>query len=154
MSSASIPVSRSAASSSASRHSLFWPVFVLMCGIGTLSLYQVMALEDQLDEVTRAVDKMDSKVKLSKHEEAMFYGLARDVLAMAPKDPNAEQIVTEFKIRQLKALKPVMFETPAPSASTNAPASDAATSLTNSPAADAPEIPDASTTTPAAAPAK
>jgi TolA-binding protein len=91
-------------------------MLVLLFGLGTLTLYQVMVLEDQLDEVTRAVDKMDGKVKLAQHEKAMFYALARDVLRMAPKDPNAEQIVIAFKLRQLQAAQPALMALANPSA--------------------------------------
>src|SRR5882672_1747210 len=100
MSAASTPVPRTSSASS-SRHTLFWPMLVFLFGAGSLAVYQVMALQDQLDSVTRAVDLMDGKVKHAQHEQNMFYGLARDVLRLAPRDPNAEQIVVDFKIRQL-----------------------------------------------------
>jgi TolA-binding protein len=91
-------------------------MLVLLFGLGTLALYQVMALEDQLDTVTRTIDKMDGKVKRVQYEKAKFYALARDVLRLAPKDPNAEQVVVDFKIRQLQAAQPALFALNAPSA--------------------------------------
>src|SRR5476649_1851394 len=108
MSSASIPAPRTPAPGSSSRHAptLFWPMFILLIGAGSLALFQVGALEDRLEEVTRAVDKIDSKVKASQHDQALFYSLSRDVLSLAPKNPNAEQIVVDFKLRQLRALQP------------------------------------------------
>jgi hypothetical protein len=81
-----------------------------------------MALEDQLDEVTRAVDHMDGRVKWAQYEKAKFFSMAKDVLRLAPKDPNAEQIVVDFKIRQLQAALPVLMDltTPSTPATTNA----------------------------------
>ena len=87
-------------------------MFILLVGAGSLALYQVQALEDRLDEVTRAVDKIDIKVKAAQHDKALFYSLGRDVLNMAPKDPNAEQVVVDFKLRELKALQPTLFDEP------------------------------------------
>jgi hypothetical protein len=111
MSSASVPAPR-ANPPSASRHSLFWPFFILLIGIGTQGVYQVMIMEDHLDEVTRAVDKMDSDLKESEHERVKYFALARDVLNLAPSDPAAEKIVVSFKIRELKASEPALFDAP------------------------------------------
>ena len=79
-------------------------------------------MEDQLDEVTRAVDKMDASVKHAQYEKAKFYALAKDVLRLAPKDTNAEQIVVDFKLRQLQAAQPALMDltTPSAPATTNA----------------------------------
>ena len=112
MSSASTPAPRVKDPSAPRSHTLFWPIFVLLVGVGWLAVYQLMTLEEQLDNVTRAVDKMDSKVKLAQHEKNLFYALARDVMVMAPQDPNAEKIVVEFKLRELKAAQPTLFEQP------------------------------------------
>jgi TolA-binding protein len=132
MSAASTPVPRSS-SPSASRHTLFWPMLVFLVGSGTLAVYQVMVLEDQLDEVTQAIDHMDGKIKRAQYEKAKFFSMAKEVLRLAPKDPNAEQIVVDFKIRQLQAAQPVLMDltTPSAPARTNAaPAQPAA--VTNS----------------------
>lgn len=91
-------------------------MFILLVGVGSLALYQVQAGEDRLSEVTSAVDKIDGKVKAAKHDEALFYALGRDVLNLAPKDPNAEQIAVDFHLRELKALKPALFDAPSPKA--------------------------------------
>ena len=113
MSAASTPVPRSKYSSdsrpSGSRHTLFWPMLIFLIGAGSLALYQVMAMEDQLDEVTQAIDKMDGKVKRAQYERAKFYAIVRDVLNLAPKDPNAQQVVTDFKLRQLQAAQPALM---------------------------------------------
>lgn len=87
-------------------------MFIFLVGAGSLAVYQVQALEDRLAEVTSAVDKIDPKVKDSLHNQALFYALGRDVLSMAPKDPNAEQIVVDFHLRELKARKPALFDAP------------------------------------------
>jgi len=113
-------------------------MLVLLFGTGTLAIYQVMALEDQLDSVTRAVDQMDVKVKHAQYEKAKFYALARDVLRLAPKDPNAEQVASDFKLQQLQAAQPALMALSTSSAATNAaPAQPAAT--TNSAPAPSPE---------------
>jgi len=88
-----------------------------------------MALEDRLDGVTQAVDHMDGNVKWALYEKAKFFSMAKDVLRLAPKDPGAEQIVVDFKIRRLQAAQPVLMDLTAPSApaTTNAaPAQPAA----------------------------
>jgi hypothetical protein len=128
MSSASIPVPRTPPPGSTPRRTFFWPMFVLIAALGTQAFYQVMALEDQLDEVTRAVDKLDPKVKAAQHDKTLFFALARDVLNLAPKDPNAEQIVVDFKIRQLKAYLPTLFELAPP---TPSPADTQTNTITN-----------------------
>jgi len=105
-------------------------MLVFLVGSGTLAIYEVMALEDQLDEVTRAIDHIDGGVKLAQHEKAVYFTMAKDVLRLAPKDPNAEQIVVDFKIRKLQAAQPVLMDLTVPSApaTTNAaPAQPAAT---------------------------
>ena len=91
-------------------------MLILLIGSGTLALYQVMALEDQLDEVTGAIDHMDGKVKWAQYEKDKFFAMAKDVLRLAPKDPNAEQVVVDFKIRQLQAAQPVLMDLSMPSA--------------------------------------
>ena len=85
-------------------------MLILLFGSGTLALYQVMTLEDRLDEVTRAIDQMDGKVKWAQREKAKFYALARDMLRLAPKDPNAEQIVVYFKLKELQAAQPELMD--------------------------------------------
>ena len=104
-------------------------MLVLLVGSGTFAVYQVMVLEDQLDEATRAVDQIDMKVKRAQYEKAKFFSMAKDVLRLAPKDPNDEQIVIDFKIRELQAAQPVLMNlsTPSAPATTNAaPAQPAA----------------------------
>jgi TolA-binding protein len=134
MSAASTPVPRSTPPS-ASRHTLFWPMLILLVGSGTLAIYQVMTLEDQLDEVTRAVDQMDAKVKRAQYEKNKFFTMAKDVLRLAPKDPNAEQIVVDFKLRQLQAAQPVLMDlsTPSAPATTNAAPTQPAAATNSAP---------------------
>jgi hypothetical protein len=109
MSSASVPAPR-ANPPSASRHTLFWPFLILLVAVGVQAVYQIEAMEDHLDEVTRAVDRMDDQVKDAQRERMKFYALARDVLNLAPNDPTAEKIVVKFKIREMKAASPTLFD--------------------------------------------
>jgi hypothetical protein len=131
MSSASIPAPRTPPPGTTSRRTFFLPILVLLVGMGLHALYQVSAQEDQLDEITRAIDKIDANVKAAQHDKALFYALARDVMNLAPKDPNAEQIVVDFKIQKLKALQPTLFELAPPP-----PAPDTPTSNVANPGAD------------------
>lgn len=121
MSSASIPAPRTPQAGQSSRRTFFWPLVVLFVGIGFHSLYQVRALQDQLDEVTRAVNKMDPKLKEAQHHKNLFYALGRDVLALAPKNPNAEQIATDFHLQELRKLQPALFDAPPTAAPVDAP---------------------------------
>lgn len=90
-------------------------MLILLLGSGTFATYQVMSMEDQLDEVTQATDKMEGKVKQAEHEKAKFYAIAREILRLAPKDTNAEQLTVYFKLRELKAAQPeLMAETQSP----------------------------------------
>jgi len=95
-------------------------MFVLLLGSGIFTIYHIMALEDQLDEATRAIDKMDGKVKWAQYEQTKFYSLAKDVLRLAPKDPNAEKVAADFKLRELQAAKPVLMDLKESPAVTNA----------------------------------
>jgi len=90
-------------------------MLILLLGSGTSVVYQVMTLEDRLDEVTRTVDQVDGKVKWAQYEKAKLFAMAKDVLLLAPKDPNAEQIVVEFKLRQLQAAQPGLMDLTSPS---------------------------------------
>jgi hypothetical protein len=134
MSAASTPAPRS--SPPAPRHSLFLPMLILLFGSGTLALYQVMAMEDQLDQVTQAVDQMDGQVKRAQYEKAKFYALAKDVLRLAPKDANAEQIAVDFKLRKLQAAQPALMDLSTPSAldTTNAAPAQPAAATNSAPA--------------------
>ena len=76
-------------------------MLIVLLGLGTLEVYHVMALEALLDDTTRAADLMDGKFKRAQYEKAKFDAVAEDLLSLAPKDPNAEQIVAHFKLRQL-----------------------------------------------------
>jgi len=121
-------------------------MLIFLFGSGTLALYHVMAMEDQLDDVTRAVDQMDGKVKRAQYEKAKFYGIARDLLQLAPKNPKAEQVVVDFKLRQLQAAQPELMA-PAPPAAPNAFATNAAPTQPVAPTNSAPAQPSQDTHT-------
>jgi len=125
-------------------------MLILLFGVGSLALFQVESLEDRLDEVTRAVDKIDSQVKAAKHDEALFYALGRDVLNLSPKDPNAEQVVVDFHLRELKARKPALFDAP----SAKAPTDTETNTVTNVAPTPAPELPSVPSTNAPAFPVK
>ncbi len=108
-------------------------MLVLLFGIGTLAFYQIMVLEDRLDQVTQAVDQMDGKVKRAQYEKAKFYAIAKDVLRLAPKDPNAQQVATDFKLQQLQTMQPALMDLNAPST----PANPTAPAQTNEASASA-----------------
>jgi hypothetical protein len=83
------------------RYTVFWPVLVFFVAFGIFTLYQLLNLEDQIDSVTRAIDKMDTKVKRAQYERSKFYALASDILRLAPKDPAAQQISVQLNLQQL-----------------------------------------------------
>jgi hypothetical protein len=119
MSAASTPAPRAKSPTdskpSTTRHTFFWPIFIYLFGAGSLALYQVMAMEDQWDQLTQTVDKMDDKVKRAQYEKAKFFHVAADVLRLAPRDPNAEQIVVRYKLRQLQVAQPELMGANTPS---------------------------------------
>jgi hypothetical protein len=123
MSAASTPAPARTSTVSGSRHTLFWPVLILMIGMGIFALYQVMSLNDQLDEVTQAVDQMDGKVKRAQYEKGKFFSIVRDVLVLAPNDPNADQLAVQLKLKQLQEAHPeLLSQAPLPGgATTNTP---------------------------------
>jgi hypothetical protein len=103
-------------------------MLILLLGVGTFAVLEVMALEDRWIEVASAIDKMDTQVKRAQYEKNKFYAIARDVLRLAPKDPNAQQVATEFKLQQLQAAEPTLLDL-------NAPATPAATNAAPEPSA-------------------
>jgi hypothetical protein len=87
-------------------------MLIFLVGAGALAFYQVKTMDDQLEDTTRAIDQMDGKVKRAEYEKNKFFAISRDVLNLAPKDPNAEPIVVDFKLRQLQAEEPEIFTQP------------------------------------------
>jgi len=83
------------------RYTHFWPTLVFFLGFGAFTFYQITILESQYDQVTRAVDRMDPKVKKSQASKERFYTMTHAILAIAPHDPIAEQIATQFNLRKL-----------------------------------------------------
>ena len=78
--------------------SVFWPVMILILGLGAHAVYQVLAMQDRLASITHAVHEMDPKVRQARYEQARLQGLAGDVLKLAPTDANAARLVEEFQI--------------------------------------------------------
>jgi hypothetical protein len=119
MSAASTPVPRTKSptdtKSTTTRHTFFWPIFIYLIGAGSLALYQVLAMEDQYETLTQSVDKMDNQVKRGQYEKAKFFRIAGDVLRLAPKDPNAEQIATHYNLRLLQEQQPELMNANTPS---------------------------------------
>jgi hypothetical protein len=74
---------------------------------------------------------MDPKVKLAQYERSKFYMMASDVLRLAPRDPNADQVATLFGLRQLQADKPELMNANAPSDLPTTSALDESTAATN-----------------------
>ena len=95
--------------SSSSKYTVFWPMLIFFFGIGGLSLYEVIAMQDRLDELSQTIDKLDGNVKRAQYERAKFFSISKDLLALAPKNANAEEIVTRFKLKELQAAQPKLF---------------------------------------------
>jgi len=77
---------------SSTRHTLFLPFFILLLGLGTLKVYQVMAMEDQLDDLTQHIDKLDPQVKAAQYERAKFFKMANEVLRLSSTDDKAKDL--------------------------------------------------------------
>ncbi len=100
----------------APRHSLFLPMLIFLVGAAALMIYQVMDMEDQLDEMTQATDKLEGPVKRAQYEKNKFFFIAKGVLKLAPTDPNADRVATFFKLRELQVAQPELFKVEAPTA--------------------------------------
>jgi hypothetical protein len=98
-----------------SRYTLFVPMLILLLGSGALSSYQVLSMEEQLDQMTETIDKYDGKVKVAQYEKDKFYHMARAVLRLAPKDANANQVATLFNLRELQRDQPDLMNANDPS---------------------------------------
>jgi len=128
MSSASIPPPRTSPSSS-SRHNYFWPILIYMLGAGALSFYQVQSLEDQLVEVQKATDRLDSTEKDADYQKGKFFAMARELVRLAPKDAAAEKIVEQTGLRTLERTQPLLMSLGNPSGLTNTAPVDPGTIL-------------------------
>jgi len=81
----------------------FWPVLILLIGMLTFSTYQVVVMQGQADSLQEAVRQLGPKVQQAAYQKSKLYQLASDVLQLAPNDPIAKQIVTDYKIEQRSA---------------------------------------------------
>lgn len=110
-----------------------------------------MSMEDRWDEVTQTIDKMDLQVKRGEHEKTKFFSIARDVLSLAPKDPNANQVATYYKLKELQEAQPELMalgsttDSATDMATTNAAPSEPAGATNSAPAA-APAVTNAAPT--------
>ncbi len=79
---------------------LFFSLFVLIAGSITYSICQINDGEDQLTDLTHAVNQLAPEVKQSNYERDKLYNLAGDILRLSQSDQNAAQIVAEYKLRR------------------------------------------------------
>ena len=173
MSAASIPVPRSGSSSgsrsgsgsgsgsgssssgsSGSRHTLFWPMLVLLFGIGTFAILEVMALEDRWIEIASAIDKMDPQIKRAQYEKNKFYTIAKDVLRLAPRDPAADQVASDAGLKRLQADEPALLDLNTPSTPIETSAAPETSAATNSAPVESPDTTNAPPMPPGGTPAK
>lgn len=119
MSAASTPAPRAKSPTntrpSNSRYTVFVPVLILILGSGALSTYQVLSMEEQLDQMTQTVDKYDTKVKAAQYEKDKFYRMARAVMRLSATDPNANEVATLFNLRELQRDQPDLMNASDPS---------------------------------------
>jgi hypothetical protein len=95
---------------------------------------------------------MDTDVKRGQYEKAKFFTIARDVLLLAPKDANANDVAAYYKLKQLQEAQPELMAlstAPVESPVTNAAPADAVTPTNAAPVQPAP----ATNTAPIPAPA-
>jgi hypothetical protein len=84
-------------------------VLIFLFGAGSLSFYQVITMEDRWDEVTQTIDNMDTQVKRGQYEKAKFFTIARDLLLLAPKDTNANNVAVYYKLKELQQAQPELM---------------------------------------------
>jgi len=115
-------------------------MLIFLFGAGALSYYQVVMLEDRWEQVTQTIDKMDTQVKRGQYEKAKFFAIARDILLLAPKDPNANDVAVFYKLKQLQEARPELMalNTTGDSSLTNTPDTATNSSATNAAPAPAP----------------
>jgi TolA-binding protein len=103
-------------------------MLIFLVGAGSLAFYQILTMEDRLEDMTQTVDQMDVKVKRAQYEKGKFFAIARDVLRLVPKDPKAERVAADFKLQQLQTEAPELLAlSTTPDTTTNgAPAQPAA----------------------------
>jgi hypothetical protein len=118
MSSASTPPPRDTSTtkvrSGPPRHTLFLPIFIFLVGAVSLSCSQVITLADQSEQLTQTADTLDARVNHASYEKTKFFKMVRDVLQLAPKDPNAEIVATRFKLHRLAEAKPELLNAGTP----------------------------------------
>jgi hypothetical protein len=100
-----------------------------MLGAGALSFYQVQSLEDQLVEVQKATDRLDSTEKDADYQKGKFFAMARELVRLAPKDAAAEKIVEQTGLRTLERTQPLLMSLGNPSGLTNTAPVDPGTIL-------------------------
>jgi hypothetical protein len=94
-------------------------MLIFLIGIGTLSLYQVISMEDRYDEAVINMDRLDPQVQKAIYEKTKFYAIARDILRLSDKDPNARQVSLQFKLPQLRDAQPELLSMSTPPAVLN-----------------------------------
>jgi hypothetical protein len=88
--------------------SFFVAIAGLILSSITYSIYQIMDSKEQLTELARSVNRLDPQVEQARYEKEKLYGLATDILRLAPTDTNAAQIVAQYKIRQTPSAQTFM----------------------------------------------
>jgi len=82
----------------------FWPVLILIIAMLTFAIYQVVVMEGQVDSLQQGIRQLEPKVQQAAYQKSKLYQLASDVLQLAPTDPIAKQIVTDYKIEHRAAM--------------------------------------------------
>ena len=94
-----------------SGYSFFWPLLILILGLGLSLTYQVGDLESRRVELVQANEQILPKVKRAEYEEGKLHALAWEILRLAKTDASAARLVEEFKI---KAVSPTASAPAAP----------------------------------------
>ena len=66
-------------------------------------------MEDRWDAISQNIDSMDTQVKRGQYEKAKFFAIARDILLLAPTDPDANDVAVYFKLKELQRAQPELL---------------------------------------------
>lgn len=87
-------------SSHAEGASLSWAVFILILGSIGFSISQILDTHRQAAEVHSAIVQLQPQVEAARRHEVRLHALADGILALAPRDPIAARLVSDFKIHE------------------------------------------------------
>jgi len=83
--------------------SISWAVLILILGSIGFSLFEIWNENRQLAEVHAAIVQLQPQVEAARGNEVKLHALAEGILALAPRDPVATRLVSDFKIHDVNS---------------------------------------------------